>query len=85
MLQLKAAKCYNAAVMRNIAISCCLFIGFFAGAARLHAAAVPLPVPKIIFDTDMYTDFARRALADEFVELYSSRVQSEVTLDDLFG
>ena len=24
-------------------------------------------------------------LADEFVELYSSRVQSEVTLDDLFG
>ena len=85
-MQLKAAKCYNAAVMRNIAISCCLFIGFFAGAVRLHAAAVPLPVPKIIFDTDMYTDFDDAgALADEFVELYSSRVQSEVTLDDLFG
>ena len=47
-----------------IAIFCCLLAGFLTDgrAACPHAAAAPFPVsrspiPKIIFDTDMYTDF----------------------------
>ena len=50
--------------MRTIAIFVCLLAGllFDGRAARPHAAATSFPeprspIPKVIFDTDMYTDF----------------------------